>query len=258
MSKQSENRSENKQHLGVFLLICLGSGLLGAALGLGLAFAPDTLGTTAAQGARWFCSRAAHFGPLACCVLVLVVFLPLYRRAKGLFSGWDGEDELVIEQAQQRLELGLLAVNVSVIVCYFLFGCSACALMENPRVIPISAGGMLAHLALIMVLQQKAVDLLKQINPEKKGSVYDFRFQKRWLDSCDESKRLAIYRSAFAAYKAVTYLCLGLWLLLVLISMFFSSALLAMGCVCLIWLVQTVVYCTASMSLGKTGSSLPR
>ena len=36
-----------------------------------------------------------------------------------------------------------------------------------------------------MKLQQMTVDFQKIMNPEKQGSVYDLRFQKKWEESCD-------------------------------------------------------------------------
>ena len=50
-------------------------------------------------------------------------------------------------------------------------------------------------------MQQMTVDFQKIMNPEKQGSVYDLRFQKKWEESCDELEKFTIYRSAYKAYS---------------------------------------------------------
>ena len=46
------------------------------------------------------------------------------------------------------------------------------------------------------------VDAAKKTNPEKTASVYDTKFQKKWLDSCDEAEKIMIGKCAFKAYAA--------------------------------------------------------
>lgn len=40
-----------------------------------------------------------------------------------------------------------------------------------------------------IIIQQKAVDITKIMYPEKTASVYDLKFQKKWVDSCDEAEK---------------------------------------------------------------------
>lgn len=40
-----------------------------------------------------------------------------------------------------------------------------------------------------IIIQQKAVDINKIMYPEKTASVYDLKFQKKWVDSCDEAEK---------------------------------------------------------------------
>lgn len=56
----------------------------------------------------------------------------------------------------------------------------------------LDIGVFLLSCACVIFAQQKAVDLERRMNPEKHGSVYDAKFQKKWLDSCDESERRQI------------------------------------------------------------------
>lgn len=49
----------------------------------------------------------------------------------------------------------------------------------------------------VIIIQQKCVDTVKQINPEKKVSVYDIRFEKKWIDDCDEAEKIIIGKCAY-------------------------------------------------------------
>lgn len=40
-----------------------------------------------------------------------------------------------------------------------------------------------------IIIQQKAVDITKIMYPEKTASGYDLKFQKKWVDSCDEAEK---------------------------------------------------------------------
>lgn len=41
-----------------------------------------------------------------------------------------------------------------------------------------------------VIIQQKVVDINKIMYPEKTASVYDLKFQKKWVDSCDEAGKI--------------------------------------------------------------------
>ena len=69
-------------------------------------------------------------------------------------------------------------------------------------------------------LQRRVVDLTRRMNPEKKGSVYDMKFRKKWYDSCDEAERRRIGEASYAAYIATTYTSLGLWVVMALLNLF--------------------------------------
>lgn len=69
-------------------------------------------------------------------------------------------------------------------------------------------------------LQRCVVDLIRRMNPEKQGSVYDIRFRKKWYDSCDEAERRRIGEASYAAYTATTYTSLILWVVMVMLNIF--------------------------------------
>ena len=104
---------------------------------------------------------------------------------------------------------------------------------------------------LVVFAQQKTIDLERKMNPEKHGSVYDAKFQKKWLDSCDESERRQIGEASRRAYMVTTRLCLGLWLALVILSMLFDMSLLPVFVLLLVWGTMQVTYTLECIRLGK-------
>ncbi len=87
------------------------------------------------------------------------------------------------------------------------------------------------------------------MNPEKRGSVYDMKFQKKWMDSCDEAERRQIGQACYAAYRVTGNLCIGLWLALMILGFVYDIGILPLFSVMLIWGVMQVSYVLASMKL---------
>ena len=75
------------------------------------------------------------------------------------------------------------------------------------------------------------VDLERRINPEKRGSVYDMKFQKTWMDSCDEAERAQIGQACYRAYMVGTKVCIFLWVALLILNFVFDFGLLPIAAV---------------------------
>ena len=110
-----------------------------------------------------------------------------------------------------------------------------------------------AGVGVATVLQQKVVDLTKKINPEKRGSVYDMKFQKKWLDSCDESEQRQIGQACYKAYQAVTKVSLWLWVALMVLHFAFDTGLLPAVPVLIIFGVLQITYTLETIRLSRKG-----
>ncbi len=84
--------------------------------------------------------------------------------------------------------------------------------------------GFLAVMAEAVIIQQKCVDAAKKTNPEKTASVYDVKFQKKWMDSCDEAEKILIGKCAVKAYRAVNTVCTVLAVIFAVGPSFSTSA----------------------------------
>ena len=70
-----------------------------------------------------------------------------------------------------------------------------------------------------VILQQKCVDSAKKTNPEKTASVYDTKFHKKWMDSCDEAEKIMLGKCAFKAYAATNAVCTVLSIVLAICAL---------------------------------------
>ena len=107
-----------------------------------------------------------------------------------------------------------------------------------------------------VVFQQKCVDTTKKMNPEKTASVYDAKFQKKWMDSCDEAEKIMIGKCAFKAYAATNMVCTILSIVLAICALVFGIGFLPSLAVCLIWIVNQSVYCREALKYSKAGNKI--
>lgn len=109
--------------------------------------------------------------------------------------------------------------------------------------------GLIAVMVVTVIAQNRIVNFTKEINPEKKGSVYDLKFQKTWIASCDEAEQLQIYRAAFRAYTAMNYAALGMFLVCFIGMLSWNFGLLPLTMVLFVWLTGVIVYGVESLRM---------
>lgn len=189
-------------------------------------------------------------------VIAITIYLPLYRSSRRLYESWDGEDEAVINRIESRLCLALSIVSIQqvltvmiTLICAqshvklldtegLLWGKEICFLV-----------GWIGALTFSMAAQRRAVNMEKEINPEKRGSVYDIRFQRKWFESCDEAEKLIIYQASYHAHRATAITCITLSIFCLLGSILWGIGFLPVCVIDIIWLVDTLTYCISSYKL---------
>ena len=195
-------------------------------------------------------------------VLLPAVCIPVYHGAKRLLAAWDGEDEDVSDAVDRKLSAVLWLTGAALILAYFLIaaaysgGFAAFDSAAQTRLLFVGIAAFFAVMAETILLQQRCVNTAKQTNPEKKASVYDIRFQKKWLDDCDEAEKMLVGRCAFKAYAATNTVCTVLAIVLALCALVFDIGFLPSLTVCLVWLVNLSVYCREAMRYTGAGVRL--
>lgn len=180
--------------------------------------------------------------------------LGFYLSAKRLYMAWDGEDETLPDQVDRKLIIRCSALPWQP---FWTSSLSRVGVLytDSGRMALLIVGEMLVSVALVVLVQQKIVDLVRRMNPEKQVSVYDSKFQKKWYDTCDEAERSQIGQAPYQAFQAANQAaCIALWLVLLLLSYVLPIGLLPMAAVLLIWAVLQVSYILACIRLGARGA----
>lgn len=259
----NEIKKANRKALPMFLLVLAVSMAVGGCIGFFSAkYGLNELAGGMKSVGRVFGARVAPWLLLAEAVLLPVVAIPLYGRAKELISAWDGEDEALSDKIDARLSVLLWLSNAALIVSYFLLAASysgGFAIFEDTSASVLLLVGIAAFLAVMaeaIIIQQKCVDAAKKTNPEKTASVYDIKFQKKWMESCDEAEKLLIGKCAAKAYQAVNTACTALTVIFAVGAIVFDIGFLPSLAVCLIWLVSQCVYCRECLKYSKAGRKI--
>lgn len=252
-------KQENKKAFPEFIFMSVAGLILGVILGAALIWLDfERLGDVLTAAGQFFTARVSPWLLFALPVVELTAFLPVYFRAKKQFADWDGEDETAGRVIEEKISVCLWATSIATILDFFLLAALLSGFLENAKAVgQVKLFGCLAvflvTLYLNAVFQQKLVDATKQMNPEKHGSVYDTKFHKKWMDSCDEAERAVIGQCAFKAYQAMSMTCLVLWAVFAIGGIFFSWGFLPAMAVCVVWGVGQSAYCYWSIKLSRPG-----
>ena len=221
--KQDKIQRENRNKLPVFLLLVVLGGVFGACIAifsswLGSVVSPEEV----AWSATLALGAAAPFLTLLCLPFLLAAQWCL-RKSQTLFEHWDGDDERLPEQIEQRLNWALLWVGTIQFLVFLSLGLCLSLLPLKALSYGVASAMLLFSMVMLFFcirLQRRTVDLSRQMNPEKQGSVYDMRFRKKWYDSCDEAERRLIGEAAYASYTATSYTSLFLWVVMAMLNIF--------------------------------------
>lgn len=255
MNEKSENRKALPKFLGTMALSLLGGGVLGFAIGCSRAFGLEADALAEALNAAL--SAVTPWGIPVTSMLTLGACFLLYRSAAKKYAAWGGGDEDETSESIDVLLSWALLLSALQLLSNLFFLAAFCVYHLDGDIDGLTLVGVfLLSCGLVVFAQQKTVDLERRMNPEKRGSVYDSKFQKKWLDSCDESERRQIGEASRRAYMVTTRLCLGLWLVLVVLSMVFEMSLLPVAVLLLVWGVMQVTYTLECIRLSKCSQSL--
>ncbi len=250
MNKEIElaNKKEDKKQIGKLIVFLLGCGLAGFVGGFGMAFMDDTsIMEFLKQAVPHFLMVSSIYMPMVLALISLVFFMYTYGKAKKLHATWDGEDEDVYQKIEELLSWALMPTMVSQVLSlvFMAIGFKRLDELAGGELhfgLAIFALGLVFCTVFMMVGQVKVINFEKVLNPEKKGSALDLKFQEKWMDSFDEAELFETYRAAFAAYKAVNSVCMVLWFVCLFGMMLFDFGLVPVCMVGVIWLTAMISY----------------
>lgn len=244
--------SENRRALPKFLRTLLLAAVIGGTAGGASVIAKVWLQNRDFGSLTSFLQTAALFATPIVTALLLGMGLYLYRAAHRAFREWDGETEAVMDRAEKQLSWALLWDSLCMILSFFLFSAGTVGIGQEdltPSLLIVAE--FIVVCALTVFLQQKIVDLLREMNPEKQGSVYDKKFRKIWWESCDEAERRQIGQASYKAFTTVSVVCPALWGVLFFGNIIFDYGILPSTVALVIWGVSQISYSLECIQLGR-------
>lgn len=251
--KNDAIQKENRKALPLFLAILAVALVIGFFCGWLMVEHGGDLSTAVSGALNTLLTAVTPWAILVCSLIAVPVCIWLLHSCKKMLAAWDGEDEAITSRMETRASFVLIITSFLLLVGFF-FMSSAYVYLQGMAMLWV-CGQFLAVMAATIILQQKTVDFEKSLNPEKRGSIYDTKFQKKWLESCDEAERSYIYKASHQSMKATTMAFLILWVILTVGSFSFDYGLLPSAVVLLIWGVQQAAYFIACTKLEKGSNS---
>jgi len=268
--KQQENRREDKKAFKKFALILVLAFFAGIGIGVGSVILGHMLDNASTKETMiTVLQYVAVYGGFLFTTVLLVTCVILNKKCRREYTVWDEEDEDVLTGIETKLSYVLWFSNLIMYGAYFFFSVGIWATdIIDMKSVPgqsfagfgISLGAVFLHMVYVLVAacitQQKAVNLSKEINPEKKGSVYDTKFQDKWLANCDEAERFAVYKCSFKTFKIMQITGMVLWLVCLLGQMMFNTGVFATIIVTIFMIIQTSVYSVQGIYFAKHPSEV--
>lgn len=237
-----------------FLAVCLAAGFL---TGFGMAEAVNR----GFDPLAWVRAVEPFVGQIAFGLYILTFAVQLIwgfgalQAGKRLFRSWNGEEEEGVRKAESAADRCVEVTNVCMVVELFLFALYTAGMRTTPVGVDVGMFVLFFGSFGILIWQQRsAVELCKKINPEKRGEMLDFHFQKEWNDSLDEAEREMMGKAAVKAMRAVGTVCMILWVLSIIGILFLDLSVVPALFVTVIWLTMiiTLQRSARKMEYGKS------
>jgi hypothetical protein len=219
--------------------------LLGGLGGLVLAIGFSALGYFMNKGsftnlAEFICQQMIWIH-LAIGVVIEGLVAYLYFGSKKLLSHFETNDdnETLELEFDDKIAVALLINTVFTALNFVLFGISIDE--RNPHDL-YSILLFLAFAALAVTIEVKSIQLIQKKDPTKKADPSSIKFDKQWINSCDEAERLKIYKSSYHTYITMKYALVILIGFCLIAKMELQTGNLPILLVGGIWIFQSMTY----------------
>lgn len=244
-----------------FLVVLLVSMVLGGILGGSTMQVSDYMnqeGMGFTELLQWLTQgtvRAAQYVLVVSNIIMFpVIILRLKKHVKAA-KAWDGEDERLIEEIESRLLADdfIICLQMMITLISYGIGFYRFPFQEhlNWKHVMILMAFFLVSLLYLLLSQRIVINMRKVMNPEKRGSVFDLKFDKKWWESSDEAERQSCGLSAYQTYQIMGKVYAGLLVVFMLAGFVFEVGILPLLTAGGLWIAHTVIYLVQRMKLRK-------
>lgn len=249
-------QQDNKKAGIKFAIIMAISLVVGGFVGAAICLLKHSFAEITAEGIQNLLIVSSGYCSLTLNVIFIFIAMCLYKHARKMYANWEEDDEEQMRQIEGELSLALLFSSVDMIQGYFFFaaGVSGMAVLGDnytAGILGMNLVALIVTIGLTILSQKVIVDFEREMNPEKRGSIYDMDFAKKWEASCDEAEKMVIYKAGYKSYKATQRCCLVLWVFCVLAGFIWNIGILPVAMVTIIWIVSMISYCISCMKESK-------
>lgn len=177
---------------------------------------------------------------LLCCGGFLLLSFLVYLSARKKTSTLDADADLEAEeerdytQAEDGCALSLMLSGLALVINFVFLGMiSDLAQEAAPGLMMVIA--FLVVTALVVTLQFLPINLLKKMNPERRGNPLDFSFDKIWMASADEGEQFRDYKASYLALQFIKNAMAFVMLGALMGNIYFHTGMFAIYLVALIW-----------------------
>lgn len=167
----------------------------------------------------------------------------LYLAAKKPMALAD-EDDAAYEKANRLLCLSMILTTLGFPWFILTMGLTFGQTTRNEE-LGFTGFGLLILIAQIIwfsALQAIVVGATKKLYPEKRGNVFDTKFQKDWYASCDEAEQKTIGDCSYFTFQIMNLVYPIVMVLLIMIGSTWSINALWFVLLGGLWMMQTLVY----------------
>lgn len=245
---RKRNKGEDKKALLPFLLMLVVSMFIGGLFGYFSADTKEGGAEAVLEAVRSLLSVSTPYVLFICIAgIVFFGYGVFYKRQKEYRQGLRTLDEEKMSELQDKIEYGLnlpmIVITAAQITGFFeMTVVLVCMGKENLLESIIATAEFAITLALGIILSAKLVNFEKEMNPEKRGSVFSTDFQKTWINSCDEMEKSTIYEACYFSYRVSSGAYLVLWVVLSFAAVALDLGILPAAVVIILWAVQVFSY----------------
>lgn len=260
-SSGERSKRENRKALRIFIPVMIAAALVGGLIG---GFSSTGTAAGLADSIASYLDRAAYllspYLMIASVIVGIVGVCFCYRSARRLFAESEAltdEDAQyeAFSRADDRISQGMVLLGISDVVGLIFFAAMISYLRDYIEILPVlytvTIVVFIAGSFIRLKQQQLMVDFVKKMNPQKQGSIYDLKFQKKWEESCDEMEKMVIYKASYKAYQMAMKSCATVFLIVMMLSFFFDYGPLPAVATGAIWLATAISYFREAQKLGK-------
>ncbi len=237
----------NKKNIILTILLMVGCLLLGFITG----YFPSSYAIPYQEIGSWILDISSYIIPPVFFIIIAFEFiltLNNYKKAKKIYATWDKEDDEHISKAERIIEASTGFLSVCFVVLVMLTSIWGYLSLNRPEeeltlfTFILDMGifaSFIGNSFFYIFMLRGLVQLMKRINPEKRGEVLSPKFDKEWEESLDEAQKLATYKAGYRTFKFMNYAFVVAWLISVA-GMNRGLGLAPVVIISLLWLVMTV------------------